>query len=100
MQKNFRTYNLAVEFYRQTRALTLPRHLQDQCQRASSSIALNLAEGAARTTRREQRRFYKIAFASLREVQAILDLADRKLELHELADKLAAHLYKLIKNTV
>ena len=98
MIKNFRTYSIAVEFYRLTCALRLPGCLQDQCRRASSSIALNLAEGAGRSTRADQCRFFTIAFGSLRECQAILDLADSRSEVLEVADKLAAHLFKLIKH--
>ena len=65
--------------------------------RASSSIALNLAEGAARRTSKDQNRFFQISFASLRECQAILDLAElQNTKALALADKLAAHLYKLI----
>ena len=96
--KNFRTYQLAVEFYRLTRSLKLPAHLRDQLARASSSIALNLAEGAGRNTTQDQIRFFSIAFGSLRECQAILDLSDNvNSNILELADKLAAHIYRLIK---
>jgi four helix bundle protein len=98
IMKNFRTYHLAVEFYHSCLKLKLPRHLRDQLQRASSSVALNLAEGSGRRTLKDQQHFYRIAFASLRECQAVLDLASIK-ESKEisLADKLAAHTYKLIK---
>ena len=54
MLKNFRTYLLAVEFYRLVSSLKLPGHLQEQCRRASSSIVLNLAEGAGRATKADQ----------------------------------------------
>ncbi|MBX7139004.1 MAG: four helix bundle protein, partial [Oligoflexia bacterium] len=65
--------------------------------RASSSIVLNLAEGAGRATRADQNRFFSIAFGSLRECQAILDLHDSgNSPASELADKLAAHLFRLI----
>ena len=97
--KNFRTYQMAVELYRHTSQLTLPRHLRDQLSRASSSVVLNLAEGKGRATAADQRRFYEIAFGSLRECQAILDLcSSRELAAEQLADKVAAHLYKLIQN--
>ena len=98
MRKGFRTYNLAVEFYHQCTSLKLPRHLRDQLDRAGSSIALNLAEGSGRPSHKEQRRFFSIAFGSLRECQAILDLAleaDEKPK--QTADVLAAHLYRLIE---
>ena len=72
-----------------------------QLSRAASSIALNLAEGAGRSTRKDQARFFQIAFGSLRECQAILDLAaDDAACAKENADVLAAHIYRLIKNCV
>ncbi len=100
MIKNFRTYDLAVQFYRHLISLEFPRHLKDQLMRAASSIALNLAEGDARRTTADRLRFFNIAFGSLKECQAILDLNGAgQFEAAELADKLAAHLYRLLKNT-
>ncbi len=100
MITNFRTYDLAVEFYRLTLSLRLPRHLKDQMSRAASSIALNLAEGDVRPTTADRRHFFSIAFGSLKECQAILSLlpAAEPATL-ELADKLGASLYRLVKNT-
>ena len=96
--RNFRTYKLAVEFYRLSQTVCLPRHLRDQLARASSSIVLNLAEGSGRNSRDDQRRFYSIAFGSVRECQAILDLApNRKTAAGSTLDSLAAHTFKLIK---
>ncbi len=100
MRKNFRAYNLAVEFYRSTKTLSLPSHLKEQLKRASSSIALNLAEGSARYTQADKRKFYNIAFSSLRECQAIIELADcDNTKIDSLADFLAANIYKLIQVT-
>ena len=99
MLKNFRTYQLAVNFYRQTQCQKLPSALRDQFAKAASSIALNLAEGTGRRTKADQKRFFTIAMGSLRECQAILDLA--YLDKHPAkltVDLLAAHLYKLIKS--
>ena len=97
--KNFRTYKIAVEFYKLTRPLHLPRTLKDQLSRAASSVALNLAEGAGRQSHTDQHRFFKIAFGSLRECQAILELADGNSTLAiDCADKLAAHIYRLIQS--
>jgi four helix bundle protein len=96
MLENFRTYQLAVQFYRLCQSLKLPRHLSDELARASSSVSLNLAEGAGRHTKADQRRFFHISFGSLRECQAILDLdTELNTEAKLLADKLAAHLYRL-----
>ena len=92
MRRNFRTFELAVEFYHLTTALALPRHLRDQLSRAASSVALNLAEGSGRSSKAEQKRFFDIAFGSLRECQAVLDLClPRKHKAVACADKLAAH---------
>ena len=68
--------------------------MKDQFQRASLSIVLNLGEGSAKPTAKDRRRFYFIAFGSLREIQTILDLMGHD-ELIEKADILAAHLYRL-----
>lgn len=96
MQKNFRTYQLAVSLYRQVSTLRLPIHLRDQLVRAASSAALNTAEGAGRSTPKDQARFFDIAYASTREVQAVLDLAGTvPLHIVQTADSLGAHLYRL-----
>jgi four helix bundle protein len=97
MKTRFKTYDSAVQFYRQTATLTLPRHLKDQLARAASSIALNLAEGSGRLTKQDQKHFYSIAFGSLRECQAILELASQD-SAAGLANVLAAHLFKLIQS--
>ncbi len=54
MLKSFRTYQLALEFHRAVRAEYFPSYLKDQLLRASSSIALNLAEGSARASKKDQ----------------------------------------------
>ena len=68
--------------------MQLSGHLKDQLLRASSSIALNLAEGSGRFGIKDQKRFFHIAFGSLRECQAILDLEfNENPEVRECADK-------------
>ncbi len=95
MLDNFRSYQKALELYKNSRAHKLPRFLKDQFERAASSIVLNLAEGSGRATKKDRMRFYVMAFASLREVQAIIDLEDSLVDLKAPADELGAHLYKL-----
>ena len=59
-------------------AAGLPRgmgHLGDQVRRASSSVVLNFAEGCGKTTRRDRRRFFVTAKASVYEVAAVFDIA-------------------------
>lgn len=96
--KNFRTFDSAVEFYRLSCSLSIPAHLSSQLVRAGSSIALNLAEGRGKPTKRDQLKFFHIAMGSLRECQAILILAEmRDTESWRSLDKLGAQLYRLIK---
>ena len=92
--KDFRTHTMAVEFYKECRRLKLPAYIKDQLLRASSSIALNLAEGSGKETINDQNRFYKYSLTSLREVQSILELEDIN-HLKAKADHLGACLYKL-----
>ena len=92
--KNFRTYHLSIEFYRECKKIKLPHSMKDQLTRAATSISLNLAEGSAKPSVKERLRYYSIAFGSLREIQAIIKLENlRSLELR--ADHLGACLYKL-----
>ena len=92
----FRSLDLAVEFCQQVKLLRLPIHLRDQILRASSSVALNLAEGSGKPSPKDKRRFYSIALGSLRECQAIMRIEGiEDLKLLDLADHLGASIYKL-----
>ena len=96
MLRSFRTYQLAVELYGECQKFRLPGYLRLHLLRAASSICLNLAEGTAKPTKRDRMRFYAIAFGSLREVQAVLDLAPRgSASTLDLLDHLGACLYRL-----
>ena len=98
--KNFRTFNLSAEFYKSIKNLDLPTDAKNQLDRAARSISLNLAEGSGKATAKDQRRFFQIAFGSLRECQAVFMLEHlEETEQFKLLDKLGAHLYKLIKNS-
>jgi four helix bundle protein len=58
----------------------LPRgrsHLADQLTRASTSIVLNIAEGAGKFSRPDKRRYYLTALGSVTECAAILDICLR-----------------------
>ena len=97
--KSFRTFDLAIEFGQLVGSIHLKGHLNDQLQRAASSIALNLAEGNAKGSAKEKRSFFHTALGSLRECQAIFKLA--KVEdtvLLGTADALGANLYKLVNS--
>lgn len=75
-QGNFRTLELAIEFYKGAEKLEVPKHLNDQLLRAASSVAMNLAEGNAKFSYKDKSRIYQIAYGSLRECQVILRLAE------------------------
>ena len=96
MLTNFRAYQLALQLYRECKQTRLPEHLRDQLLRAASSVVLNLAEGSAKPTHRDRVRFYSIALASCREVQAVIQLEDLQ-GLTSQADSLGAHIYKLTR---
>lgn len=96
--KTFRTLELAIEFYKQTEQLNIKGNLRDQLSRASSSIALNLSEGNAKSSVKEKKRFYQIAYASQKECQTLFKLANiEDPEAIKLADHLGANIYKLLK---
>ena len=101
MLEKFEAYQIAKNYYWICKGLKLPKFLYDQLIRASSSIAFNLAEGSGKRTPIDQRRFYTIAFGSLRECQAILEL--ERIENEELKKKgnqLGAILYTLSRKSI
>lgn len=98
MLKNFKTYQLALSYYRECEQLKVPFHLRDQMLRASSSIVLNIAEGSAKPSKKDQKKFYAIALGSLRECESIRDLSSASERLNltgTTADQLGACLYRL-----
>ena len=46
--RHLRSYQLAVQFYREAKAISLPHYLKDQLRRAALSVALNISEGFLR----------------------------------------------------
>jgi four helix bundle protein len=99
MPAEFRTLESAIEFTRVCQSVRGPRHLMEQLGRASSSIALNLAEGSARSTRADRHRFYRVALGSLRESETILRIINETSPvLDELRKKLAGQLTNLCKS--
>ena len=96
--KTLVTYRLAVEFYRLVKTVKTETHLKTQLLRAASSIVLNLGEGYGRRTHADRRRHFSIAFGSLRESQAALEIAEVKDEkILDLADHIGGCLYKLCR---
>ena len=75
-------YRLALDFlvFANQVIETLPRgrsHLCDQLTRASTSIVLNLAEGAGKHSKADKRRYYLSALGSATESAALLDVLAR-----------------------
>ncbi len=74
-------YRATIEFVILTDKIisTLPKgraYLVDQIQRAASSIALNIAEGAGEYSVNEKIRFYRMAKRSATECASILDICN------------------------
>jgi four helix bundle protein len=103
-------YNLALDFLALADEVVaqLPRgrgHLADQLARASTSIVLNLAEGAGKFSKPDKRRYYLTAVGSTTESAAIFDVFLRlklvSAEQHSAAkamlERVAAMLVKLAK---
>ena len=95
MHKNFRSYQMALSLYKTLNKLGCNNAIEtDQLKRASLSIVLNLAEGSGKRTQKDRRRFFQMAFGSLREVQALLEIL-QETPLEKQADQLAAALWRL-----
>jgi four helix bundle protein len=85
-------YHLSLDFVVFANELVegLPRgrsHLSDQLTRASTSIVLNLAEGAGKHSKPDKRRFYLTARGSATESAALLDVFMRLKLLDEAGHK-------------
>jgi four helix bundle protein len=75
-------YQTAIEFVVITESIVkqFPKgraYLVDQLQRASSSVALNIAEGSGEFSANEKIRFYRMARRSATECAGILDICVR-----------------------
>lgn len=99
--KTFQTLELAIQFYKLVEHIKITGNLRDQLLRASSSIALNLSEGNAKASVKEKKRYYQTAYASQKECQTILRLAqNQNQQIEKLADQLGAYLYKLLRSQI
>jgi four helix bundle protein len=83
MFENLEVYQKALDFTDDITTLTasFPRgfyFLADQLNRASLSIATNLAEGNGRFTKADRKNFFVIARGSTQECVPLLELARRK----------------------
>lgn len=88
MLQNFETYQMAKKLYKACEKVKTRNDIKDQLMRASLSVVLNLAEGSAKPTVKDRRRFYSISYASVREV---------RMRVHP--DLFGAMLYRLRENT-
>lgn len=68
----------AVEVYKETNLMpgTEKYGLVSQLQRASVSVAANIAEGFSRRTRKDKIQFYRVALGSITEIQSHLYIAN------------------------
>ncbi len=88
--------SLAVQVYKVANSMpTTERYgIVSQLQRASVSIAANIAEGFSRSTSKNKIQFYRVAIGSLTEVQSHLYIAN---DLDYLSGK---DLDRLIKDSI
>ena len=82
MFEKLKVYQKAVDFADRAASLTerFPRgyrYLADQLNRASLSVAANIAEGNGRFTKPDRRNFFRIARGSAQECVPLLELAGR-----------------------
>ena len=97
--KNFKTYQKALLLYKLIEKERFPYFLKDQVLRAASSIVLNLAEGSAKMTDRDQKKFYFISLGSLKETKAICEIQGIKTtSLLDVLNEVQAMVWGLIKS--
>lgn len=94
MSTKFKTYDLAEKLFKECKKIKTQAYIRDQMMRAALSVVLNLQEGAAKLSEKDRRRFYNIAYGSVKEVQAVLRLLDLQ-EQFKLADQVGACIYRL-----
>ena len=93
-----KTYRLALEFYKEGRKLKIKNFpLKNQFERASLSIVLNIAEGVAKLSAKDRKRFYQISLGSLNETLVILEIMENNILIKK-GNLVRAHLINLIKN--
>ena len=96
MTTKLRVLESAMIQYKEIKALSFKGEFRSQIERAALSVVLNLSEGNAKFTRKDKRKFFNISYASNKEVQTLLQLADKN-ELYKKCDSISAQLYRLQK---
>ena len=94
MSQKFLAYELALELHALVEPIECKRYIKDQLERAALSVACNLSEGSGKPSPAEKRRFYGIAFGSLRETQTLLRILKQH-EAAKVADRLGGMVYRL-----
>ncbi|SRR3989344_4867218 len=74
-----KSMQLVEDIYRTTKEFPTQEiyGLSSQMHRSAISIPSNIAEGYARISKRDQSHFYRISFASARELETQLEIAKR-----------------------
>jgi four helix bundle protein len=98
-----KSIELVTLVYRLTESF--PKHeqfgLTNQLRRAATSVPANIAEGAARSTRKDLLHFLVIARGSLSEIDTLVEIAgnlgylENKMELQETVNQVAGLLARL-----
>jgi four helix bundle protein len=98
MKQKFRVLELAINFHKECQKLKMKAYLKSQLERATSSVALNLSEGNSRFSTKDRKRFFQIAYSSLKEAETALTLAEvTSTRLFSISDHIGGSIYKLIK---
>ena len=110
--KNLEVYKISVLLVNEIYKLTRPYPKEEQfvlvtqLRRAAISVCSNLAEGAARKSNREKKRFYEISRSSLAELDTQLEVSllleyrknDQVKELEQCIKSIFRMLSKMIDN--
>ena len=110
--KNLEVYKIALQLVKEIYRITklLPREeiygLVSQLRRAGVSVSSNLAEGAARKSSKEKKRFYEISRSSLVEVDTQIEICllldyfrkENQIQLEKFTESVFRMLSKMIGN--
>ncbi len=108
--KNLDVWKLSVDFVTHIYKLTatFPKDelygITSQIRRAAVSIPSNIAEGAARKSGIERKRFYEIARSSLVEIDSQIEISPRlnyckQVELNHIGDEMN-HIFAMLSNLI
>ena len=88
---------MAKELNKLALNIKLKQPYRGQFQRAVLSVALNLAEGSAKSSKADRQRFYEMALGSYKESRTIIELLNLT-ELEQISKPLGASLYCLCRS--